>query len=208
MDMTINKKPRYDGAVPKAAELIKKSKADKSKLIAYLEKMEQIGSQLAEVERLQEILPQEIDSLLKSGKMDEKTVENLARKRAHLDLLPSRMEILTDREHQLLVGFEEVGAPMRDAVMAAEAVYVSEQIAAACADLKKLGVTQDTAEKQALMRDDIQIINTFGVSVICTGSPSGCLARQILWCFEALEAELHPRSPDAEKIKQKWLPGE
>jgi hypothetical protein len=205
MDMIINKKPRYDGEVSKAAEAIKKSKADKATLIEMLDEIEQVSEQLAEVERLQETLPQEIDTLLKSGKMDEKTVENLARKRAHLDLLPARMEILTDREHQLLVGFEEVGAPLRDVIAAAEAVYVKEQIASATADLQKLGVTKDIAEQQAMLRADIKTINTYGVSCICIGSPSGILARHILWCFESLEAGLHPRSPEAEKIKQKWV---
>jgi hypothetical protein len=121
MKSIITPKPRYDGPVAKAAEAIKKSRADKSKLISLLEEMEQIGGQHAEVERLEETLPKELDALLKSGKMDDQTVEKLARKRAFFDLLPARSEKLSERENQIIPGeFDAVSAPLKEAVIAAD----------------------------------------------------------------------------------------
>jgi hypothetical protein len=79
---------------------------------------------------------------------------------------------------------------------------------AAADDLKSLGVDQDTAEQQAMLREDIRLINNCTSNALCSGVPSVRLARQILWCFEAYEQGFFPHSREAAEIKNKWLPGE
>jgi hypothetical protein len=205
MNITSKSKDRFTGPVPQAADVIKKSKADKSRLIAWMETMEQIEAQMAEAERLSETLPADIDKLLKSGRMDEKTVEQLAHKRAHLDLLPSRIDLLDDKQRELVSSFEEIGGPLCDAVTKAVAVYCQVQIDAASAELENLGVDPDTAKRQALLREDIQKINSYAIINVCGGGASASRARNILWCFESYEQGLYPHSKAAEKIKKQWI---
>jgi DNA-directed RNA polymerase subunit F len=202
---------RYDGPLPEVAKLVKSSKADKTKLMGLIAEYGNAQEQIEEVARLNETLPEEINQLLKSGRMDNDTVEKLARKRAHLDLLPARLNHL----HSLLERFEKTESDgahetIKETVHAAACMYHDVQLKKATDDLMRLGVDEAVARRQALLREEF-----------CSGRlhPTHLSAqyncgdfchriRCVLWFFASFEIGLHPTSPDSAEIKNKWLPGE
>lgn len=205
MNILSKDKTRFNGPVPQIADMIKSSAAGKQQLIEWLEKFEQIEAQIEEAERLSVTLPADIDKLLKSGKMDNQTVEALAKKRAHLDLLPARVDSLTDQLSELHAEFETIGSPLESAVVKADHEYGQKQTDAAADELLKLGVDKEVAIKQAKLRPDIRRLHTFAISTECGGMVSADRARKILWCFESYEQGLYPHSKAAEKIKKQWI---
>ncbi len=202
------KAPCYTGVLEKVQQTIAKSTADKPKLIKWLASYEDIEAQISEAEALEETLPVDISKLLKSGRMDDATVEQLAKKRALLDLLPARFDAIHEQVETLQKsGFETACEPVAAAVGKAVSEYYELQCGAAVTDLKQLGVDEDTAKRQAALRSDLALLNPFSINSLSGfGEINSNRARTLLWCFEALEAGLHPHSSEAKKFKKEWLP--
>jgi hypothetical protein len=200
------KTTRYTGQLSEVRKLVKGCEEDKEKLIERLREQEQTQQQMEEAERLSEALPQEIDKLLKSGRMDNATVENLARKRAHLDLLPARMEHL---QSLLDAGSADILEPIAEAVHKAACKFFDVQVRAATEDLMKLDADEDLANRQALLRPDLQGLHpSFCVAQTNAVGPLSLKIRTLLWFLESFEEGLPPICENAAKIKQKWLPEE
>jgi len=200
----MSKSTRYTGPLPEVQKMVKGCKPEKENLIGMLHELEQIHEQIAVSERLVESLPQEIDRLLKSGRMDNAIIEELARKRVHLDLLPSRLEHLrqqqdTDRANHLQTTI--------DTIHEAACKYYEIQFQTAVKDQMKLGSDEDLAMRQARLRPEFNCMHPSFVAAqfSCCGLIERI--RTILWCLEAFEAGIHPCCGDeSEKIKQKWIP--
>lgn len=196
----------YAGALPEIQALVKSCNADKSTLTDWLAEYDRLQSQINEVERLEKTLPNEIEKLLRSGSMDDSVVEELARKRAFLDLLPARVEKLNQQMEELETAkFEAARALIEEVIRKAIPAYFSAQMKKAVADLMQLGADEDTAEKQALLRKDISLVSATACPSLFQEAPDQRV-RTILWCYEAYEVGLHPRSPEAESIKKRWFP--
>lgn len=208
-EKTATEPERYDGHVPHVVEFLKKQPGDISKLIAWAKEYEQVLAELEEVQHLKESLPKQIDELLQCGKMDDATVEALAKKRAHLDLLPARSEKLDNRHVELVAN--ELGHCTNQidlAVRRAQELYVEIQVQKALLGYKALGVDEETARKQIALREDFKFLAQ-PVAALYGGfqDPLGN-ARALLWCFESFETGFHPKTPEGLKFKAKWVPVE
>lgn len=198
---------RYDGHLPHVVEFIKKQPGQKSKLIDWITEHTEVQAELEKVYRLTESLPREIDELLQSGKMDNPTVEKLAKKRAHLDLLPAREEKLATRDEQLTgTEYHIASYQLELAVRRAQGVYIEVQMQEAAVGYKALGVDEATAREQIALRPDFKLLaEPIRWQFDEVGGQINT-AKGILWCFEAFEAGFHPLAPDGLKFKEKWIP--
>ncbi|MDF7808714.1 hypothetical protein P4E94_14795 [Pontiellaceae bacterium B12219] len=201
---------RLNGRLDAVKVFIKKSNAEKSKLTEWLNKYNELLVELDELEQMKGTLPQEIDALLSSGKMDNTTIELLAKKRAHLDLLPAREDKVCEAIEVLDGEFEEASAVIENTIRSACTYYYDLQMEAAINDLKQLGVSEEVAKNQALLRDDIRSIDPYCANAYCASGVgfggSAERARRLLWVFESFEAGYHPRSKESEKFQKNWVP--
>jgi DNA repair exonuclease SbcCD ATPase subunit len=201
----LGKAKRYDGFLEHAKVFIKKQKAPKAKLIEWIKRFEELEAEEAELEQLSKDLPKEIDALIASGKMNDETIEELARKRAHLDLLPARQEKVWAAQEALEKELEGASAGVEEALRAANVFYYERQLELAMVELKALGVSEDVARKQALQREDIQAIDPLRAASLCNYCDSIQKARRLLWGFESFEAGFYPYTKDGEKFKKRWI---
>jgi len=199
------KTKKFDGFLDAAKSFIKGDEAQKPKLVKWVGRHGELMAEMAELEQKQQELPHEINTLLKSGRMDDETITALAKKRALLDLVPSRMEMLEEAIGRLDQEFEEYATILERAVRKSFGLFFDRQLDAAMADLKTLGVDDETARQQALLRPDIKNIDPWRSNYFISGS-SIQKAKRILWAIDSFEAGFHPDSPEAEQFKAKWCP--
>lgn len=197
---------KYFGFLDHVKVFISGSDARKDKLLEWLDRHDELKAEQTELEQMGEVLPKEIENLLKSGRMDDDTIVALAKKRATLDLLPARLEKIEEAFDDLREQFEGSSATVETAVRKAFHEFFDKQFGQAVAELKRLGVSEEVAKQQALMRDDIQQIDPSRLTYILQSLPwqEGLKARRLLWCYESFEAGFHPDSEEAEKIKKQW----
>ncbi len=194
---------RYDGMSAEVKAYVAKNKADKAGLIDWLKRRDELIAESESLAGLAESLPGEIDGILASGYMDTGTIEKLARQRATLDLLPARQEKIDAALDGLDAEFENVRASVAAVVDKAEELYSDCQTEAAVADLQQLGVSEEIAKQQALLREDINAIQPRFWGHM---EPNDRKARALLWRYESFEAGYHFRSEEAAKFKKRWLP--
>jgi hypothetical protein len=204
---TENKPHRYDGAIGEVAEFTKSKQEHRDALAELLEKIESIDLEIQKAAEAEKRLPVEIDSLLHSGKMDEATVEQLARKRAHLDLIPGRLQCLRDQLQELKTS-KDVGRTLREvneAIHHAGLLFEKKQIDAALPDYMALGVDEEIAKEQIALRPDIytNALDYTNYTSYMVKSWSVQI-RMNLAAFDCLAAGFFPISPAAEKIAKKW----
>ncbi len=204
---TENKPRRYDGAYPAVAEHMKSAMEHYDALVGFLKKIEAIDLENQKAQEANNRLPGEITTLLRSGKMDEDTVVQLSRKRAHLDLVPARLSCLSEKRHDLKTS-KEVAAAQRGVESAAHAggdLYQQKQIEAALPDYMELGVSEDVALEQIRLRSDIcsGVLEFTGSRSYSSKSWSAQI-RQLLAVFDCLAAGLFPTCTEAAKIQKKW----
>ncbi|MCF7849730.1 MAG: hypothetical protein K9M45_12845 [Kiritimatiellales bacterium] len=199
-----SKPRRYDGALAEVADLAAKSKDERDALSGFVDQFEQMDEQLRDAERLAESLPLEIDGLLKCGRLDEKTVEKLAKKRAHLDLCPGRIEALFANFNALKVSEEFTAARnvVLETVNAASKLFDSLHLAEAVADYAAMGVDEDIAAQQARLRHDIEMYHFREREWAETiHKQMGHILRQLVADFDCFAAGLSPASEGSREIR-------
>ncbi len=209
MSIPIVEKSPYTGVREEVKILIQQKGVNIEPVKKMLSDYETLVEESVELEARGEALPKEIDSILASGKMDDKTVERLAKKRTLLDLLPSRLEKIDQQLKSIKENADEsILNPVVKAVSMAASEYCKLQLQTASKDLQQLGdVTPQIADEQAKLRPDLKTITNGNAVHVCRYEYSFPLRiRTIIWVFEALQAGLHPSSPDAQKFKNKWNP--
>ncbi len=200
------KAKRYDGYLPHVQKLAEKYKEYKPKLESWLQSHRKAVAQGEEMELLKATLPGEIDELLKSGNMDDATIEKLARKRAMLDLLPHRRNIIDEELETLANRAHPTAMFIEEAVRKCGELYFERQLEQAVCDLKTLGASDELAKKQAMQREDIQAAQPVRVSFFCGAPMAEEKAVKLLFAFECFEAGLSPFSPEAAEIKARMCP--
>lgn len=206
-----NTKPkalRYDGAKPEVAEHIGGYSDHRQQMETFLGKLEGWAAQCAEAVAAADSLPHEINELLAGGVLDETTVEALARKRAHLDLVPGRISKLKEQHRELedSMEFRKAWDGLKRAVAEAGELFTKLHLADAIKDYMALGVDEATAEEQAMLRPDISMPHDeFQNFTDYHVQPLEKQIRIFMGAFDCLAEGLSPCSEDAGKIKAKWV---
>lgn len=196
---------RYDGPLQEVAEFMKSAKKDRDTLEKFLEKLNLIATETSSAEALWESLPKDIDELLRCGRMDEKTVEKLARKRAHLDLVPGRLESL-ENQRSAIEKSPEFGASVnavRHACYEAGVLFSRIHLQEAIKVYVALGVEAKVAEEQANCRPDINLEHDFFSKYSdYIAAPSEKKLRRHIAAFDCFASGVSPASEDGAAIKK------
>lgn len=200
-------KRRYDGAISEVAELMKTAQAQRDAFAGFLAQVETIEVEIQKAAEAEKTLPCEIDDLLRSGRMDEKTIEQLARKRAYLDLIPGRLKTLREQIHALKTA-KDLGAVtncIQEAIYKGGLLFEKMQMETALPDYVALGVDEEIAKQQIELRPDIyHDVLDYNRYTMYTAQPWHIQMRMTLAAFDSLAAGLFPVSPAAEAIHKKW----
>lgn len=199
---------RYDGPLKEVADLAKTAKKERDALIKLLEQLELFTDEISKATALSKSLPNEIDELLRCGRMDEKTVEALARKRAHLDLIPGRLNSVQAEARQLEKSavFEAAFNKVQQVVYKAGILFTETHLQAAVNDYMSLGVSSEIAAEQVNLRPDIDLqherFSQFSDYISCTPAKK---IRRYLAALDCFAEGSSPESKGTEEIKKVWL---